>query len=61
MKVKERTSIIPFAAVVEGRQQLPKDYYKEFLRMPYFAIIAMTVGAYFCHPLMIKGAYALHW
>lgn len=26
--VKSRTSTLPFAAILEGRQQLPKDYYK---------------------------------
>ena len=28
LAVKERTSTVPFAAILEGRQQLPKDYYK---------------------------------
>lgn len=32
--VQSRTSIIPFAAILDGRQTLPKDYYKEFLRLP---------------------------
>ncbi|KAL5992092.1 hypothetical protein ACLOJK_013006 [Asimina triloba] len=36
--VKSRTSIIPLAAIVDGRQKLPKDYYKEFLRLPYLSI-----------------------
>jgi zeta-carotene isomerase len=30
--VMERTSIIPFQAILEGRQVLPKDFYKELLR-----------------------------
>ncbi|CAI7754877.1 unnamed protein product, partial [Closterium sp. NIES-53] len=44
-EVRKRTSIVPFAAILDGRQQLPPDYYKEFLRVPYLAIAAMTVGA----------------
>ena len=51
----------PFAAILDGRQQLPDDYYKEFLRVPYAAVIAFTVGAYFAHPLMQQGAYWLNW
>ncbi|CAI5487667.1 unnamed protein product [Closterium sp. Naga37s-1] len=60
-EVHKRTSIVPFAAILDGRQQLPADYYKEFLRVPYLAITAMTVGAYFCHPLMIQASFWLHW
>lgn len=54
--VKERTSIVPFQAVLEGRQVLPDDYYKELLRGPYFVIAAGTLGAYFAHPYMQGGA-----
>ena len=54
--VKERTSIIPFQAILEGRQQLPSDYYKELLRGPYFVIAVGTIGAYFAHPYMQSGA-----
>lgn len=56
LKVKERTSIIPFQAVWEGRQVLPKDYYKELLRGPYLVIAIGTIGAYFAHPYMQGGA-----
>lgn len=59
--VKRRTSVIPFAAILDGRQKLPKDYYKEFLRLPYLAITAMTIGAYLAHPLMQAGSFELHW
>ncbi|KAK9725876.1 hypothetical protein RND81_05G175000 [Saponaria officinalis] len=59
--VKNRTSIIPFAAILDGRQILPKDYYKEFLRLPYLAVTAVTLGAYFAHPLMQSASYRLHW
>eukprot|EP00891_Asterochloris_glomerata_P003606 jgi/Astpho2/3606/e_gw1.00058.35.1_t len=59
--VKERTSIIPFAAIVDGRQQLPAMYYKEFLRLPYFTILLLTLGAYWAHPLMQAGSHWLGW
>ncbi|PON60175.1 NnrU domain containing protein [Parasponia andersonii] len=59
--VKRRTSVVPFAAILDGRHKLPKDYYKEFIRLPYLAITAMTLGAYLAHPLMQAGSYGLHW
>ncbi|XP_061363761.1 15-cis-zeta-carotene isomerase, chloroplastic-like [Gastrolobium bilobum] len=59
--VKGRTSIIPFAAIIDGRQRLPKDFYKEFIRLPYFTIITITLGAYFAHPLMQAASFKLHW
>ena len=59
--VKRRTSIIPFAAVLDGRQKLPQDYYKEFLRLPYLSITMLTLGAYLAHPLMQVASFRLHW
>ncbi|KAL9255751.1 15-cis-zeta-carotene isomerase, chloroplastic-like protein, partial [Drosera capensis] len=60
-RVKSRTSIMPFAAIFDGRQKLPKDYYREFLRVPYLTIIALTLGTYFAHPIMQASSYKLHW
>lgn len=59
--LKNRTSVVPFAAILDGRQKLPKDYYKEFIKLPYIVITALTLGAYFAHPLMQAGSYGLHW
>ncbi|KAE9452865.1 hypothetical protein C3L33_15231, partial [Rhododendron williamsianum] len=59
--VKSRTSVFPFAAILDGRQKLPEDYYKEFIRLPYLTITALTLGAYFAHPLMQAASYRLHW
>ncbi|OIV98471.1 hypothetical protein TanjilG_16798 [Lupinus angustifolius] len=59
--VKGRTSVVPFAAIIDGRQKLPKDFYKEFIRVPYFIITAVTLGAYFAHPLMQAASFRLHW
>ena len=56
LKVKERTSIVPFQAILEGRQKLPDDYYKELLRAPYAFIAAGSAGAYLAHPFMQGGA-----
>ncbi|KAI8471045.1 MAG: NnrU protein-domain-containing protein [Monoraphidium minutum] len=59
--VQSRTSVVPFAAILDGRQQLPADYYREFLRWPYVAVTVFTLGAYFAHPLMQQACYALKW
>nr|DAD25384.1 TPA_asm: hypothetical protein HUJ06_026848 [Nelumbo nucifera] len=59
--VKSRTSVIPFGAIIDGRQKLTKDYYKEFIRLPYIAITALTLGAYWAHPLMQAASFRLHW
>ncbi|KAL8026662.1 hypothetical protein ABFX02_14G043000 [Erythranthe guttata] len=59
--VKNRTSVIPFAAIIDGRQKLPEGYWKEFLRLPYLSITGLTLGAYFAHPLMQAASFRLHW
>ncbi|XP_008810630.2 15-cis-zeta-carotene isomerase, chloroplastic [Phoenix dactylifera] len=59
--LRSRTSVIPFAAILDGRQKLPKDYYKEFIRLPYLTITFLTLGAYFAHPLMQSSSFQLHW
>jgi zeta-carotene isomerase len=56
VKLKERTSIVPFQAIWEGRQVLPPNYYKELLRAPYALIAVGTIGAYYAHPYMQGGA-----
>jgi zeta-carotene isomerase len=59
--IQQQTSIIPFAAILDGRQQLPSDYYKEFLRVPYAVVIIGTMIAYLAHPYMQAGAALLNW
>ena len=57
--VAARTSWVPFAAVLDGRQVLPPDYWREWVRAPYIVIAAVTLGAYVVHPWMQAGAHAL--
>ncbi|CAD6270101.1 unnamed protein product [Miscanthus lutarioriparius] len=59
--LQKRTSVVPFAAILDGRQKLPKDYHKEFFRLPYVAITILTLGSYFAHPLMQASSYQLPW
>jgi len=56
ISVRDRTSIAPFAAIIEGRQVLPPDYWKELVRAPYALIAVGTLGAYVAHPYMQAGA-----
>lgn len=59
--VKARTSTFPFQAIWQGRQQLPADYWREFLRAPYLFLLPFCIGAYLSHPLMQRGALWLGW
>jgi zeta-carotene isomerase len=60
-EIQKHTSVVPFAAILDGRQQLPPDYYKEFLRGPYALVVGGTIAAYFAHPWMQAGAALLDW
>jgi zeta-carotene isomerase len=60
-EIKARTSVVPFQAILEGRQQLPDQFYMEFLRGPYFLVVGGTLIAYLAHPWMLAGAALLHW
>jgi zeta-carotene isomerase len=59
LKVKARTSTFPFAAIADGRQTLPPDYWKEFVRAPYVLIAVGTIGAYLAHPYVGEDKSAL--
>ena len=59
--LKKRTSVIPFAAILDGRQKLPEEYYKEFFRLPYFVIAVITVGAYWSQPILQGASRYLKW
>lgn len=60
--IRERTSVVPFAAILSGKQELPENYWtKEFFRLPYLTIIIGSLAAYYAHPFMQAGATLLHW
>eukprot|EP01036_Dinobryon_divergens_P024892 gene24892-33384_t len=59
--IRERTSVVPFAAILSGKQQLPDNYLQEFLRPPYLTIIVGSIAAYYAHPFMQAGAALLKW
>eukprot|EP00981_Chlorochromonas_danica_P006155 scaffold1290_cov248-Ochromonas_danica.AAC.40 len=59
--LQNRTSVIPFAAIISGKQKLPENYHEELLRLPYLAIIAGSFFIYYAHPYMQVAASQLHW
>ena len=59
--VAARTSTLPFAAILDGRQVLPRDYWREWARPPYAIIAVVTLGAYLAHPLMQSASHSLGW
>lgn len=54
--IKERTSLVPFAAILDGRQVLPERYLDEFLRGPYGLVVGGTLLAYLAYHTAL-----LHW
>jgi uncharacterized membrane protein len=49
--VKARTSILPFQAVLDGRQTLQ---FSEFLRPAYIGVVAFVVGFWWGHPWLME-------
>ena len=55
--IKERTSIVPFAAILSGKQVLPENYFfEELVKVPYITVIIGTLAAYYAHPFMQAGS-----
>ncbi len=49
--VKERTSVIPFLAVIRGQQTLKA---REFLRPAYVGVTAFVLGLWWAHPTLMR-------
>ncbi|HAA32786.1 MAG TPA: hypothetical protein DCE56_40080 [Cyanobacteria bacterium UBA8553] len=49
---KERTSVIPFLAILQGRQTLK---WEEFIRPAYLGVIAFIFLLWWAHPLLIQA------
>jgi uncharacterized membrane protein len=56
--VRERTSVLPFAAIVQGRQTL---VWKEFLRPAYLGVAAFILGFWWVHPILIDATSRVAW
>ncbi len=58
LKVKERTSVVPFLAIVEGRQQL---VWQEFLKPAYVGVAAFIGLFWWLHPILIDATSRVGW
>ena len=56
--VKARTSVIPFLAVLQGRQQLK---WQEFLKPAYVGVTLFVLGFWWVHPRLIQITGRIHW
>lgn len=58
LAVKERTSIIPFKAILEGRQALK---WQEFIRPAYLGVLGFIALLWWGHPWLISVTSNLYW
>ncbi len=56
--VRNRTSVIPFLAILQGRQTL---VLKEFLRPAYLGVVGFVVIFWVIHPLLISATGNVGW
>jgi uncharacterized membrane protein len=57
-KVKARTSVIPFAAILDGRQTL---HLQEFLKPAYVGVAAFIGLFWILHPTLISATSRVYW
>lgn len=56
--VKQRTSIIPFLAILQGRQTLK---WQEFLRPAYLGVAVFILLLWWSHPFLIQATASVNW
>lgn len=56
--VKARTSVVPFAAILQRRQSLNVQ---EFLRPAYLGVIGFVLLFWWAHPLLIRATSSIDW
>jgi uncharacterized membrane protein len=56
--LKSRTSVLPFLAILQGRQTLNL---MEFLRPAYLGIAAFVLAFWWAHPLLIRVTSSIDW
>jgi uncharacterized membrane protein len=56
--VKQRTSVIPFLAIIDGRQTLK---WQEFLRPAYLGVLAFVLLFWWAHPWLIQATAKINW
>ena len=55
---KDRTSVIPFWAILQGRQTLK---WEEFVRPAYLGVIGFILLLWWAHPLLIQATGTVSW
>ncbi len=58
LEYSKRTSILPFVAIADGRQQFKLG---EVVTPAYLGVTAFIIAAYMSHPLILRTVGALHW
>ncbi|AFY72218.1 putative membrane protein [Synechococcus sp. PCC 7502] len=58
LEIKNRTSVIPFLAVWQGKQEIQ---WQEFLRPAYIGVLIAVVAFRLLHPVAIAGAAQINW
>ena len=58
LKIKERTSVIPFLAIIDGRQSLK---WQEFLRPAYLGVTGFILLLWWAHPWLIQATSKIYW
>ena len=58
IKVKEQTSVIPFLAIIQGRQQFP---WLEFLRPAYLGVTGFVLLLWWGHPWLMEVTAKVNW
>jgi hypothetical protein len=58
LKVKERTSVLPFLAIFDGRQQLQ---WQEFLRPAYLGVAGFIALLWWGHPWLMQVTARVYW
>ena len=56
--VKARTSVIPFQAIVQGRQTFN---WQEFLRPAYLGVAGFVLLFWWAHPILIRATNSVGW
>lgn len=56
--LKSRTSVVPFLAILQGKQPLK---IREFLRPAYLGVAGFVWLFWIAHPLMMRAAFSVRW
>lgn len=57
-KVRDRTSVLPFLAIAQGKQTLQLQ---EFLRPAYVGVAGFVLLLWWAHPILIRATGNVHW